>query len=252
MIITLHRKGHLEETYPFHLTESKPGPRFTYRPSLGIQLNRVFLIAPCATRQSPCRGSLCWPVGANSGSNQKESRPMHMTNNATAIIFESISKAGAISPATLNGLPGMSSLEIAEATGKRHDHVLRGIKKMLKEVTPLLGRATQYVETSYQDSQNKTQPLIVLDKELTFTMLTGYSATLRLLVNRRWLELEGSGFERVSVQATVVHLVERERCDWTALKGYKKAPKPPLSDAEKEIQKWKRQAKAYEDANPMR
>ena len=58
MIITLHRKGHLEETYPFHLTESKPGPRFTYRPSLGIQLNRVFLIAPCATRQNPSWG-LC-------------------------------------------------------------------------------------------------------------------------------------------------------------------------------------------------
>lgn len=176
---------------------------------------------------------------------------MHMTN-ATAKIFESISKAEAISPTTLNGLPGMSSLEIAEATGKRHDHVLRGIKKMLKEVAPLLGRAIQYVETSYQDSQNKAQPLIVLDKELTFTVLTGYNATLRLLVNRRWLELEGSGFERVSVQATVVHLVERERCDWNALRGFKKAPKRPLSPSEKERQKLIRRAKAYESANPMR
>lgn len=52
MVITLHRKGHLEETYPLHFTKSKSGPRFTYRPSLGIHLNRVFLIAPCATRQN--------------------------------------------------------------------------------------------------------------------------------------------------------------------------------------------------------
>lgn len=140
--------------------------------------------------------------------------------NTTATIFENISKAVAISPTTLNGLPGMSSLEIAEATGKRHDHVLRGIKKMLKEVAPLLGRATQYVETSYQDSQNKSQPLIILDKELTFTVLTGYNATLRLLVNRRWLELEGSGFERVSVQDSVVSLIERERCPHGDIKKF--------------------------------
>ncbi|MBU0807797.1 MAG: Rha family transcriptional regulator [Gammaproteobacteria bacterium] len=177
---------------------------------------------------------------------------MTMTNNTTATIFENISKAGAIAPTTLNGLPGMSSLEIAEATGKRHDHVLRGIKKMLKEVAPLLGRAIQYVETSYQDSQNKTQPLIVLDKELTFTVLTGYNATLRLLVNRRWLELEGSGFKRVSVQAAVVHLVERERCDWSAFKGLKRAPKRPLSPAEKEIKAAISKAKRYADKNPIR
>ncbi len=42
---------------------------------------------------------------------------MHPTNT-TATIFENISKAGAVSPTTLNGLPGMSSLEIAEITGK--------------------------------------------------------------------------------------------------------------------------------------
>ena len=156
-------------------------------------------------------------------------------NNSTTTIFENISKVGAITPTTLNGLPGMSSLEIAEATGKRHDHVLRGIKKMLKEVAPLLGGAIQYVETSYQDSQNKAQPLIVLDKELTFTVLTGYSATLRLLVNRRWLELEGSGFARVSVQAAVIQLVEREKDNrQAALKFLKKGPRRSPCPAQQE------------------
>ena len=143
---------------------------------------------------------------------------MSMTTN-TATIFENISKAGAIVPTTLNGLPGMSSLEIAEATGKDHKNVLRGIKKMLKEVGSLLSQR-QYVETSYRDSQGKPQPLIILDKELTFTVLTGYNATLRLLVNRRWLELEGSGFERVSVQDSVVNLIERERCPHGDIKKF--------------------------------
>ncbi|WP_338756818.1 hypothetical protein V9385_20495 [Pseudomonas juntendi] len=31
------------------------------------------------------------------------------------------------------------------------------------------------------------------------------------MIVKRWLELEGSGFERVSVQAAVVHLIEREK-----------------------------------------
>lgn len=137
---------------------------------------------------------------------------MHPTNT-TATIFENISKAGEVSPTTLNGLPGMSSLEIAEITGKRHDHVLRDIRKMLNELekeTPNLG-APQWVEASYQSSQNKLLPLTILDKELTFTLLSRYSFKLSNMIVKRWLELEGSGFERVSVQAAVVHLIEREK-----------------------------------------
>ena len=165
---------------------------------------------------------------------------MNMTNT-TATIFENISKAGAISPTTLNGLPGMSSLEIAEITGKNHKHVLRDIFKMLGEldligqsrfgpssfveIGPDLGRR-QYVETSYRNSQNKAQPLTILDKELTFTLLSRYSFKLSNMIVKRWLELEGSGFERVSVQAAVVHLVEREKDNFrVAMKAIRAASK---------------------------
>jgi phage regulator Rha-like protein len=165
-------------------------------------------------------------------------------NATTDIIFESIAKAGMVASTTLNGLPAMSSLEIAEITGKKHRDVLRDIRKMLNEVGALL-RGLQCVETSYRDSQNKSQPLIVLDKELTFTLLTGYNATLRLLVNRRWLELEGSGFERISVQATVVHLVEREKdIRRDALKSLKRNTPKKLTAEQKEFQKYLRQANA--------
>jgi len=135
---------------------------------------------------------------------------MNMIKNDTASIFEKITQAGVVSPTTLNGLPGMSSLEIAEVTGKSHKHVLRDIKKMLKEIGPHLGQS-QFVDTQAPDGYGRYQPLIVLDKELTFTVLTGYSATLRLLMSRRWLELEGVGFERVPVREVIVHLVEREK-----------------------------------------
>lgn len=154
--------------------------------------------------------------------------------NSTTTIFEKISKVGAITPTTLKGLPGMSSLEIAEITGKRHDHVLRGIRRVLKEIAPLLGQC-QYVETQAPDGYGRLQPLVVLDKELTFTVLTGYSASLRLLVTRRWLELEGSSFARLSVQAAVVHLIEREKDNRQyALHSIKKGPRRPLNAAERE------------------
>ena len=126
--------------------------------------------------------------------------------------LESIAKAGMVAPTTLNGFPGMSSLEITEVTGKGHKNVLRDIAKM---VSALESRGSdlsrQIVRTQYRDSRGKLQPLAVIDKALTFTLLSRYSYELSNLIVKRWLELEGSGFARVSVQVSVVHLVEREK-----------------------------------------
>lgn len=137
---------------------------------------------------------------------------MHMTNT-TVTTIEKITKAGAIAPTTLNGLPGMSSLEIAEITGKKHLHILRDIRKMFDalKINPNLDTSPKCVETQSLDSYGRLQPLTILGKELTFTLLSRYSFELSNLIVKRWLELEGSGFERVSVQAAVVHLIEREK-----------------------------------------
>lgn len=163
-----------------------------------------------------------------------------------ATTFEKITKVGAVTPTTLNGLPGMSSLEIAEITGKRHDRILKDARKMLEELG-LIGvvktDASSFVETSYQNSQNKAQPMVILDKELTFTLLTGYSVKLRNLIVKRWLELEGSGFERVSVQAAVVHLIEREKDNRrAAFHAIKKGARRCITAVEKERQRLNRLA----------
>jgi phage regulator Rha-like protein len=162
-------------------------------------------------------------------------------NSTTTAIFEKISKAGAITTTTLNGLPGMSSLEIAEITGKRHDNILRDIAKMLNElVEPIssnLRSEIKHVETNYQDGRGRFQPMMVLDKELTFTLLSRYSFKLSNLIVRRWLTLEGSGFERVSVQGTVVQLAEREKDNrQAAFRALKKGPRHALTFAERERQ----------------
>lgn len=80
----------------------------------------------------------------------------------------------------------MSSLEIAELTGKRHDHVMEDIRKMLEE----LELDIPTFRGIYKDSMNRKQSMFNLDKELTLTLVSGYSIKLRNSIIKRWEELE--------------------------------------------------------------
>lgn len=80
----------------------------------------------------------------------------------------------------------MSSREIANITGKRHDNVKRDILAMLKE---LKADALNF-EDIYLDGRNREQVQYQLDREHTDCLLTGYSAPMRMKVIRRWRELE--------------------------------------------------------------
>lgn len=81
----------------------------------------------------------------------------------------------------------MSSREIAELTGKLHKNVKRDIEVMLEE----LGEDRLKFERIYLDSMNRQQNEYHLDRELTETLLLGYSAPLRRKVLARLRELEG-------------------------------------------------------------
>jgi phage antirepressor YoqD-like protein len=80
----------------------------------------------------------------------------------------------------------MSSREIAELTGKDHKHVLRDIRVMFAE----LGEDESKFGRIYRDTMNREQTELHLNRELTDCLLTGYSATARLKVIKRWHELE--------------------------------------------------------------
>lgn len=82
--------------------------------------------------------------------------------------------------------PTMSSREIAELTGKRHDHVMRDIRNMLSE----LQIADPKFGGTYLDGSGRSMPCFHLDRELTETLVTGYSIPLRHRVIRRLHELE--------------------------------------------------------------
>ena len=80
----------------------------------------------------------------------------------------------------------MSSLEIAELTGKRHDHVMADIRKMLDDLE------LQYPEFSghYKDGRGRTQDCFNLPKRESLILVSGYSAVLRARIIDRWQELE--------------------------------------------------------------
>lgn len=86
----------------------------------------------------------------------------------------------------------MTSREIASATGKRHDHVLRDTRAMLDELEL---HSTQ-IWGEYKDSTGRTLPEAHLDRDLTLTLVSGYSAKLRYAVVRRMRALEAIVLEQ--------------------------------------------------------
>ena len=82
----------------------------------------------------------------------------------------------------------MTSLEIAELTGKRHDNVMRDIRSMLAELHGE-GDVLKFEDISL-DAYGREQPCFKLDHEHTMTLVTGYSVKLRHTVIKRWQELE--------------------------------------------------------------
>lgn len=99
--------------------------------------------------------------------------------------------------ADLIPLPGsepltMSSREIAELVEKRHDHVMRDIKKMLEELgepSPKFGGTSTVQQPN---GGEREVPCFHLPKDLTLTLVAGYNVVLRKRIIDRWLELESA------------------------------------------------------------
>lgn len=83
----------------------------------------------------------------------------------------------------------MSSLEIAELTGKRHDHVMRDIRLMLAELHGE-GGVLSFGDTQTNPQNGQTYPIFNLPKRETLILVSGYNVQVRARIIDRWQELE--------------------------------------------------------------
>lgn len=84
----------------------------------------------------------------------------------------------------------MSSREIAELTGKRHDNVLRDCDALNDNYEKMGFLKIEEGYYTHPNTGNQQHREYRLTKMQTFDLMTGYNVELRIKVNRRWEELE--------------------------------------------------------------
>ncbi|MBF8730483.1 Rha family transcriptional regulator [Pseudomonas guariconensis] len=101
----------------------------------------------------------------------------------------------------------MTTVEIAAMTGKTHAHVLRDADRVLIQVgESKSGLSSGAVESTYTTSQNKVMRQLILNKQMVFTLITGYDTGLRHTVVGRWIELEQAANPAFASQAITATL----------------------------------------------
>lgn len=105
-----------------------------------------------------------------------------------------------LTPDNINlGAAVMSSREIAKVCDKRHDHILRDIEKMLRDIDAPKSGAVDIdgsrfgprdFQHTYQDAKGELRKEYRLPKDLTLTLISGYNADLRFKIIKRLEQLE--------------------------------------------------------------
>ena len=75
------------------------------------------------------------------------------------------------------------NLMVPQLTGKPHENVLQDIRRILDEV----GIGAVRFDSSYLSEQNKSLPCFNLPRLECDLVVSGYSATYRLAIIKRWL-----------------------------------------------------------------
>lgn len=83
----------------------------------------------------------------------------------------------------------MSSREIAELTGKRHDNVMRDIREMLAQLYGD-GGILKFEGTHRNEQNGQSYPIFWLPKRESLILVSGYNLQMRAAIIDRWQELE--------------------------------------------------------------
>ncbi|SAL26060.1 Phage regulatory protein Rha (Phage_pRha) [Caballeronia turbans] len=85
--------------------------------------------------------------------------------------------------------PTMSSREIADLTGKRHDNVMRDARLMLVDLHGV-GGVLKFEDTALNEQNGQRYPIFRLPRRETLILVSGYSVAMRARIIDRWQELE--------------------------------------------------------------
>ena len=106
-----------------------------------------------------------------------------------------ISKVGE----TINASEYMTSIEVAELTGKEHKHVMRDIRVLLEQGVHESNFGLTFIVRKLPNNAQRKDPCYNLTKKGCLILASGYDALLREKIINRWEELETK--ERLSMPA---------------------------------------------------
>lgn len=106
-----------------------------------------------------------------------------------------ISKVGE----TINASEYMTSIEVAELTGKEHKHVMRDIRVLLEQGVHESNFGLTFIVRKLPNNAQRKDPCYNLTKKGCLILASGYDALLREKIINRWEELETK--ERQSMPA---------------------------------------------------
>jgi phage regulator Rha-like protein len=112
------------------------------------------------------------------------------------------------------GTMTMTSQEIAELCDKQHKNVLTDIKTMLEGLELMSSEFSDDIPVQGPNGGVRMSPIFRLPKDLTLTLVSGYSVKLRYKIIKRWEELEAAEKTRIANMTReefILLLLETER-----------------------------------------
>lgn len=98
----------------------------------------------------------------------------------------------------------ITSVEVAELTGKRHSDVMRDIRVILEQGVD----ECKFALVNYVDKKGEKRPMYNINKKGALLLASGYNAKLREKIIDRWAELESHFTARFIGKRTRVNVTE--------------------------------------------
>lgn len=91
---------------------------------------------------------------------------------------------------TINAMEYMTSMEVAEITGKEHKHVMRDVRVLLEQGVHESNFGLTFIIRTLPNNAQRKDPCYNITKKGCLILASGYNALLREKIIDRWEELE--------------------------------------------------------------